>query len=104
MIDVMQHKLVSERKVWRGYSESTKVDLLRVAAAQMGAEAGRLIAERWPPATSTSDDHELLTMTVYVFSPQELAQLLSDVRDKAIEETLAVAESLIPEQEKPDEQ
>lgn len=107
MIDVMKHKLVTTRGVSLvGLERAKDADTFKQGVVRRIADdVGGAVTERYPPDwTTDSSPFAEVKHTVFVFSPAELAQLVSDVRDKAIEETLALAGELTPEQENPNEQ
>ncbi len=94
MIDVLKHKLTGVQLVdGDRLAAITDRDTHRKwLHRNMGADAGRLIAERWPPTVETADDGtERHTLTVYAFSPAELAAFVAQIREQAMDEFLAVA-------------
>lgn len=107
MTDVMKHKLTGVQLVDgnRLAAIIDREDHRKWLHRNMGADAGRLIAERWPPTVETDDEgNERHTLTVYAFSPEELAALVANVREQAMQEFLAVADGLTEEQENDNEQ
>ena len=108
MNDVMRHRLVSVRKV--DHAELAEADnadqYMAWVGRGMAAGTGLAIFDRYPPDVTVSDDAKETTIThdVYVFSPEELADVIANVREQAMQEFLAVADGLAEEQENHDEQ
>lgn len=108
-VDVMRHKLVSQRAVSRkALRQALNPDEYRRHVEHfMGAEIGVQIVERYRPkyVDELSDDrYEMLESQLFVFSPEEMAAFVADVRERAIHEILTVADGLTTDEEKPDEQ
>ncbi len=108
MNDVMRHRLVSVRKV--DHAELAQADnadqYMAWVGRGMAAGTGLAIFDRYPPDVTENTDTQQTTIThdVYVFSPEELADLIANVREQAMNEFLAVADGLTEEQENTHEQ
>lgn len=105
MNDVMRHRLVSVSKVDSPDRVTTdEGKYLEWVGRGMAARVGAAIFDRYPP--DVTDDTKTITIThdVYVFSPEELAALVANVREQAMQEFLAVADGLTEEQENDHEQ